>query len=291
VSSSRTHRALRPLTRSAAAAALAGLVAVGLPAPARATTCGPADGFTRLSGGALFRMQDPTLLTGTNSLTESGQIGVGWGGFAWTGAGGDGVVYALTTAGRLLWYRYDGATGTWAKGSGNVVGAGFTPGTKVVNIAIGANGWIYTVRSDGKLVLYHHTGRTTGAATWDSGNGWVVGSGWTGNEIIAPQGDGTIYRQVGGNLYWFRHTDPALGSVTWTNGGKPVKIGSGWRFYDLLALGGGVLLATAAPSGQVSLYQHADPVGGGQGWAVSGLKKYLARSDSFGVTLSPSSCS
>jgi hypothetical protein len=258
---------------------------------AAAVTCGTAEGFTRLSGGALYRLQDPQLLTTMNTLTEAGQVGRGWGSFAWTGAGGDGVVYALTTSGSLLWYRWDSATASWAAGSGSVIGAGFTPGSKVLNIALGANGWLYTVRSDGRLALYQHTGRLTGAPTWANGGGYVVGSGWTGNELIAPQGDGTLYRQVGGNLYWFHHSDPTAGPVTWANGGGAVKIGSGWRFYDLLALGGGVLLGTSAPSGQVSLYQHADPVGGGQGWLQAGLKKYLARADSFGVTLPASTCS
>jgi hypothetical protein len=78
--------------------------------------------------------------------------------------------------------------------------------------------------------------------------------------------------------------------VTWSNGGKAVQIGSGWRFYDLLALGGGVLLATSSPSGQVSVYAHRDPAGGGQGWSVAGLKKYVARSDSYGVTMGPDTC-
>jgi Tachylectin len=284
--------AVRGLTRAVAAAGAVGLaVLAGPPASAATVTCGTADGFTRLSGGALYRLQDPTPLAGVNSLTETGLIGSGWGSFAWTGSGGDGVLYALTSAGRLLWYRYDASTSAWAKGSGGLIGAGFTPGSKVINIAVGADGWIYTVRADGRLALYQHTGRLTGAATWANSGGYVMGAGWSGNELIAPQGGGTIYTQVSGSLYWFKHSDPRAGTVTWANGGRGTKIGSGWRFYDLLALGGGVLLATASPSGEVTLYQHADPAGGGQGWAVAGLKKYQARSDSFGITMSPATCS
>ena len=253
--------------------------------------CAVVDGFSRLSGGALYRLHDAQVLTGVNTLAEAAKVGSGWGGFAWTGMAGDGVIYALTGTGSLIWYRFDAATGAWAPGSGAVVGSGFTPGSKVLNIAVGANGWIYTVRSDGRLVLYQHTGRLTGAASWVNGSGFVLGSGWTGDEIIAPQGDGTLYRQTGGNLYWFRHTDPTAGPVTWTNAGRAVRIGVGWRFYDVLALGAGVLLTTASPSGQVSLYRHADPLHGGQGWAVTALAKYVARSDSFGVTVSPGGCS
>ena len=118
-----------------------------------------------------------------------------------------------------------------------------------------------------------------------------MGTGWTGDELLAPQGGGTIYAQVSGSLYWFRHTDPQAGAVTWANGGQGTKIGKGWRFYDLLALGAGVLLATASPSGEVTLFRHADPGGGGQGWPVAGLKKYLARSDSYGIAVGPATCS
>jgi hypothetical protein len=287
----RTLPSGRAVLRAVVATGLAAAIAVTGPASAQAASCNTAEGFTRLSGGALFRLQDGSVLTGANTLTETAQIGRGWGSFAWTGAGGDGVVYALTTAGKLVWYRWDSSANGWAAKSGTVVGVGFTPGTRVTNIAIGADGWIYTVRSDKRLVAYRHLGRLTGAASWGNSGGYVLGSGWTANELIAPQGDGVIYRQLGGNLFWYKHSDPSAGPITWNNGGKGVKIGSGWRFYDLVPLGGGVLLATSAPSGQVSVWQHSDPSGGGQGWTVSGLKKYLARSDSYGVVVAPNTCS
>lgn len=279
------------MSRVFLAAGLAAAITLTGPGAAEAASCGTAEGFTRLSTGSLIRVQDAQVLGAPNSLNEVGPVGRGWGSFAWTGAGGDGVVYALTTAGRLHWYRFDQATQGWAAGSGAVVGVGFTPGTRVTNIAVGANGWIYTVRSDRRLVAYQHIGRLTGAATWANSGGFVIGSGWTANELIAPQGDGIIYRQLGGNLFWYRHSDPTAGPLTWNNGGRGVKIGAGWRFYDLLPLGGGVLLATSAPSGQVTVWQHADPVSGGQGWVVSGVRKYLARADSFGVIMAPNSCS
>ena len=245
-----------------AAAALAASITAAVPMTAQAAaTCGTAEGFTRVQGGALYRLSDTQLLTTANSLAATGVVGTGWGSFAWTGAGGDGVLYALTTAGVLRWYRYDTATATWMPGSGNAIGSGFVPGTKVVGITVGANGWLYVVRSDGRLVLYQHTGRLTGTATWSNSAGSVIGSGFTGNEILAPQGDGTLYQQIGGKLYWFHHSDPTKGPVTWASAGRATQIGSGWNFYDLLALGGGVLLATSAPSGQVTLYQHADPAG------------------------------
>lgn len=293
---SRSHTSCHPARRARRAAvrtllAVALTVAVGVTgsSPAAAVTCGTAEGFSRVAGGSLFRLSDSDILAGTNSMIEVGQVGRGWGGFAWTGAGGDGVIYALTTAGKLVWYRFQ--NGTWAAKSGTVVGTGFVPTTRVTNIAVGADGWIYIVRPDKRLVAFHHLGRLTGTASWANGFGYVIGSGWTAGELIAPQGNGVIYRQRNGNLYWYRHSDLSSGSVTWKNSGRGVVIGKGWRFYDLLPLGGGVLLATSAPTGQVSLYQHADPSGGGQRWLVTGRKKYLARADSFGVSFAPNVCS
>jgi hypothetical protein len=282
----------RAVRRCLVAASLTAAMTLSGPSTARAAvTCGSLEGFSRLVGGELYRLRDASLLTAANTLSEVGVVGRGWGSFAWAGAGGDGVVYALTTAGKLVWYRWNPTAAAWMTGSGSVIGTGFIPGSRVVNIAVGIDGWIYTVRPDGKLVVYQHLGRLTGAASWSTGVGYVLGSGWTANELIVPQGDGTVYRQWGGDLYWYRHSSPAAGRVVWNNGGRGVKIGAGWRFYDLLPLGGGVLLATSAPSGQVTVWQHADPMGGGQGWAVVGVKKYLARLDSFGVLASPDICS
>ena len=51
-----------------------------------------------------------------------------------------------------------------------------------------------------------------------------------------------------------------------------------------------MLLATSAPYGEVTVWQHSDPVSGGQGWAVAGRKKFLAEPESFGVSFAPNTC-
>src|SRR5664280_117684 len=108
--------------RMLAAAALAVSFAAAVPGTAQAAAaCGTAEGFTRVQGGALYRLSDTQLLTTADSLGVTGVVGTGWGSFAWTGAGGDGVLYALTTAGVLRWYRYDTATATWMPGSGKAI--------------------------------------------------------------------------------------------------------------------------------------------------------------------------
>lgn len=253
-------------------------------------TCRAAEGFSRVTAGALYRLVDSNPLGGANTMTEQRQVGTGWNGstFAWTATGGDGVVYALTWAGDLKWYRYASSTTSWRSGSGAVIGRGFTPKTRIINIALGGDGRFYVVKANGALVVYRHTGRLTGAGTWANAGGWTIGTGWTGNEILVPNGDGTLYRQYQGALYWYRHSDPALGAVTW----QPRRtIGSGWKFYDVLSAGGGVIYATEGGTGVVRQYRHTDPAGGANTWASSGgVVKMTARPDSFGIGIDPLAC-
>ncbi|MBK6870988.1 MAG: hypothetical protein IPJ14_13730 [Kineosporiaceae bacterium] len=254
-------------------------------------TCRAAEGFSRITSGPLFRLSDSAPLGGANTMTELAQVGNGWTGsnFAWTAAGGDGAFYGLTWAGELKWYRYNAGTSSWRTGAGSIVGKGFIPKKKIINISLGGDGKFYVVFATGDLYLFQHTGRLTGAATWASAAGWKIGSGWTGSEIIIPNGDGTVYRQYQGVLYWYRHSDPALGAVTWQ---RKTAIGSGWKFYDVLSAGAGVLYATEGGTGQVRVYRHADPVGGTGVWATSqGVLKLTARPDSFGIGIDPLACS
>ncbi len=296
VMSNRTHRrAARLLSRGLAAALTClgtGIAwSAGSPSAQAAVTCRSAVGFSRVGNGALYALRDANVLSGKGTLKETGLAGTGWTGsnFAWVGSGGEGVVYALTWSGLLKWYLYDPAAKAWRSGSGRTIGAGLVPRSKISNITIGGDGMFYVVRTDGTLVLYRHTGRLTGAASWASGGGWVIGSGWTGQEIIVPNGDGTIYVQSAGTLSWLRHSDPALGPVTWS--GRRV-VGRGWRFYDLLPGGAGVIYATQGGSGRVLQYRHSDPGGGANRWvSPAGLPKYTARADSFGVVIDPMACS
>ena len=97
-------------------------------------------------------------------------------------------------------------------GSGRTIGTGFIPRSKIINISLGGDGSFYVVRANRQLALYRHTGRLPGSGSWATSSGWTIGSGWTSNEIIIPNGDGTVYRQYAGRLYWYRHSDPASGA-------------------------------------------------------------------------------
>lgn len=287
-------RDLRHPTSVGAAAAGAGLPVLPrtsvVEAQAAALTCRPLEAFSRTEDGSLYRLLDSSPgPTKGQTLTETGKVGTGWsaGKIAWIGGGGYGVIYALTWSGDLRWYRYDAATRKWLANSGRAIAKGLVPVKKIVNISVGTGGNIYVVRTDGKLVLHRHRGLTTGAISWAKAGGWVIGSGFSGKEIIAPVGDGTVYRQSAGRLFWYRHTDPARGAVKW----QRRTLLNGWNFYDLLSTGGGVLYATVPGSGQIRVYAHADPVRSGGGFpGTQGVVKGFVRANSYGVAIDPGAC-
>ncbi len=279
----------------------------GTPVPARDArvqtsahvTCGTVTAFRRTTPSyGLYELADIAPLSSTtDTMTETRQVGRGWRDrtFRWVASGGDGVVYALTWTGDLKWYRYDDRSG-WVSGSGRTVGTGFTR-RRVITMGLGAGGDFYVVRTDRKLVLYRHTGRLSGSPSWAKPSGWVIGSGWTNDEIIAPSGDGTLYRQHDGKLSWYRHTDPASGPVTWSG---PRTIGTGWTFYDVRSAGAGVLYAATELSGyffqgmlnEVRVYRHTDPLGGGVSWgSATGVRKFTERWNTYGsIAIDPTSC-
>ncbi len=263
-------------------------------------TCGTVTAFRRAAPSyGLYEMADTAPLSSAkDTMTDARQVGRNWRDrtFRWVASGGDGVVYALTWTGDLKWYRYDSDRSRWVAGSGNTIGTGFTR-SRVTTMALGPGGDLYVVRSDRKLVLYRHTGRLSGSPSWARPAGWVIGSGWTRDEIIAPNGDGTLYRQHGGSLYWYRHTDPASGPVTWS---ARRTVGAGWTFYDVRSAGAGVLYAATELVGyagtgmlsEVRVYRHTDPLGGGPSWgSATGVRKFTGGWNTYGsIAVDPTSC-
>lgn len=172
---------------------------------------------------------------GTFSWQGGKQIGNGWG-FSYVFSGGNGVIYAVDNAGNLHWYRHLGyltGAATWASGSGTIIGSGWGYSSTGIFYAFsGGNGIIYAVYSDGKLRWYDHLGYLTGASTWASGNGNVIGTGWgSGSSIIHAfsPGGGVIYATTSnGNLYWYDYLDYQSGNPIWANSGAGKQVGTGW---------------------------------------------------------------
>src|SRR5258706_2137219 len=82
----------------------------------------------------------------------------GWAAFKQIAAAPNGVIYAVTQDGNLLWYRYTKDTPVaegWAAGSGTVIGQDGWAAFK--QIVAAPNGVIYVVTHDGNLLSYRYT--------------------------------------------------------------------------------------------------------------------------------------
>ncbi|MBA4860310.1 hypothetical protein H1V43_02705 [Streptomyces sp. PSKA54] len=170
--------------------------------------------------------------------SQSGSvIGTGWSPFTTVLGGGDGVIYAVASDGRLFWYRYMGTDGqvSWANnGAGRQIGSGWGG---FLRIAASGNGVLYAVLQNGQLRWYRHLDPGNGTSSWaNNGAGATVGSGWGGFTKLASFGAGVLLgRNSTGTIFWYRHLDPLGGTTTWANGGSGTGQGTGWNDTEIVA--------------------------------------------------------
>lgn len=83
--------------------------------------------------------------------------------------------------------------------------------------------------------------------------------------------NGTIYAlHDEGNLHWFRHTDFAGGTSSWSGGGAPRALGSGWnQLYAAMGSNNGVIY-TIDGEGKLRWFQHLGHEDGSDRWANNG---------------------
>jgi Tachylectin len=194
--------------------------------------------FARDSSGTLrWYLDNNPADAGASWAPGSGSaVGSGWGSFTRVFSGGQGVIYAIDPSGALRWYRYLGTNGSaaWDPAGGKVIGSGWNTFAQVFP---GGQGVVYGIDSAGGFRWYQNTNPTTPAGTWSgNGTGAPIGSGWNRFTRIASMGGGVILgRDAGGNLLWYRNTDPLGGTASWANGGIAVNEGIGWNGNDLIA--------------------------------------------------------
>jgi predicted lipoprotein with Yx(FWY)xxD motif len=185
---------------------------------------------------------------GTIKWANSGspiKVGTGWNSFKQVFAADDGVIYAITQSGDLLWYQHLGQSNgavSWANsGSPIKVGSGWN-GFKQVFAA--DDGVIYAITQGGDLLWYQHLGRSDGTVKWaNSGSPIKVGNGWLFDHVFAAN-DGVIYAVTStGDLLWYRHQGRSDGTVNWAYPGGGIKVGSGWHFRQVFAAEDGVIYA------------------------------------------------
>ena len=132
--------------------------------------------------------------------------------------GRDGVLYAITPAGELLWYEdiardgsnAPGGTSGWADGSGNQIGTGWSGFRHVVS---GGGGVIYAVTEKGDLLWYRDdaqdgTNGPDASSGWDPGSGSRIGHGWDFLLHLLAADDGVLLacaaREYGPGLRRYR---------------------------------------------------------------------------------------
>jgi hypothetical protein len=162
--------------------------------------------------GSLMRYQHVGYGTGLGrddpaAWLPTQEIATGWGNLIRAFSAGEGVIYTITTDGKLWWFRLTGflnGRATW-EGPKNV-GRGWEGFKQVFS---GGDGVIYAISADGKLWWYHHVAYRTGGTLEQPGawaGGTVVGRGWEGYQYVFSAAGGVIYAITpDGKLWWYRH--------------------------------------------------------------------------------------
>ncbi|MGI9169367.1 MAG: tachylectin-related carbohydrate-binding protein [Caulobacteraceae bacterium] len=106
------------------------------------------------------------------SPDPEGQISEGWGpdNLVKVFSGGGGVIYAIDTAGKLLWYKHLGfqdGTDRWltTPDPKGFIGEGWGPDNITQAFSAG-NGVIYAINGAGALLWYRHLGFEDGVDRW-----------------------------------------------------------------------------------------------------------------------------
>ncbi|MFI7430287.1 N,N-dimethylformamidase beta subunit family domain-containing protein [Micromonospora sp. NPDC049836] len=140
----------------------------------------------------------------------------------------------------------------------------FDPQQRFTRLIGGGNGVIYAIQPDGVLLWYRHTGWQTGAATWASGSGRRIGTGWNQFRTVLGSVDGSLYGVRGdGTVQYYRYhlADATTGAGTWTSGGQ---IGEGFDRYPRLAGFDGAFYGQNR-DGELFLHQYDPQL---KGWPV-----------------------
>ncbi|MCM0674110.1 tachylectin-related carbohydrate-binding protein [Micromonospora phytophila] len=109
------------------------------------------------------------------------------------------------------------------------------PQQRFIRLAGGGNGVIYAIQADGSLLWYRHLGWQTGTASWASGSGRRIGSGWHEYRAVFGGNSGSLYGvRADGTVHLRRYvlTDSLSGAGTWVDEGE---VGRGFDRYPRLA--------------------------------------------------------
>jgi len=155
------------------------------------------------------------------------EIATGWSGVTHAFSTGSGIIYAVTSDGKLHWYRVTGPiVGKVILEGPKEIGRGWTNLTQIFSIG---DGIIYAITNDGKLRWFRHVGYLRGEGLETPG-AWIgpkeVGSGWSIYNHVFATSAGIIYGiDRDGKLMWYHHRGFKDGSMAWDG---PKQVGTGW---------------------------------------------------------------
>ncbi len=160
-------------------------------------------------------------------------VGRGWGNYTNVFSGGGGIIYAITQAGKLLWFRHiDYTNGVKAFEGPREVGSDWNTYRHVFS---GGNGILYAITQDGSLLWFRHIDYANGVKAFEGPK--VVGRGWGNFKNVFSTGDGIIYAITeDGKLQWRKYNGYLTGGGydTWQG---PTEIATGWGgFRSVFAL-------------------------------------------------------
>ena len=129
----------------------------------------------------------------------------GWLSFWTVFSGGDGIIYAITFDGDLLYFKdvaRDGRNVWAAGGAGQRIGTGWGD---FLQVFPGGDGVIYAVLARGAILYYRDEARD-GTSRWAfDGVGQEIGQGWGGFWTMFPGGDGIVYALTPtGTMFYYR---------------------------------------------------------------------------------------
>ena len=157
-------------------------------------------------------------------------------------SGGDGVIYAINTAGDLLWFRHEGqgdGTFRWADNNARKVGTGWN----FKHVFSGGSGIIYAVLLPAIALVSARRPRRR-QLPLDRCQRPQSRCGLEFSERFLG-GDGAIYAiSANGDLLWFRHDGMDDGSFRWADTNAR-KVGAGWNLKKAFSGGEGVIYAVA----------------------------------------------
>jgi hypothetical protein len=239
-----------------------------LPTSAPAPPNAPAFLYTIGSDGRLRWFRHDGAQPSPSDWTGPRLVDTGWQNNKQVFAGGDGVVYAITSAGILMRYQHTGIASGSAKNEG-----GWAPPQAlasgwggIVQAFSAGHGVIYAVTADGTLTWYRHTGFANGKATLEGPK--KVGHGWNGLKIFSG-GDGVMYTIApDGTLRWYRQIAFLTGGALETPGAWAARreVGNGWNdFAQVFSAGNGNIYAVTN-DGAVRWYRHRGYRDGANSW-------------------------